>query len=495
MLRGGATPPSALEAEVGSHHSRTPQTRHSGVYEPPTLTFGPYDEASSNPPTIPTTISIGSNTASAHRQHQRQQSAPSFPARRLNVPSLPPSPGHNKRYSQGMPLTGDGRGGNSPGRLGGWRSGASTPPGERNDASPFSHQAARTPDTTPKSTTQSRFGFLASSVSAFTSRMTSPTQVPAARTDDELCDLDIEAALFPAVSSPLEGSDAFSPAAYKNLQANATGLLHRMQDAYRERTIALRELQAEREAQREEMEEMELRTRNFKSQLERMAAKAAEQEQAMQQLVAELQAERQARRHHEEHVRKLMVKVMATEEAEGADSVIVTAEEDLGVDEKRFWRASNSTVKSDLSMTDTDGFDSAAEESESIFSRSRSPTTCATSTETDSIMDMPSPSVVLLHPKAAAAATTTKMQQKSTPQQQQQLTAFQRLVKGMSAGKEENGGAGGADGCRNCKGRDASVAWDTVSLLRDENIALKQRVAQLDVVIEGALDVVNGIKL
>ncbi|KAI0808422.1 hypothetical protein GGR55DRAFT_680113 [Xylaria sp. FL0064] len=493
MLRGGTTPPSVLEGEIGSHHSRTPQTRHSGIYEPPTLTFRPYDEAPSTPTTIPITNLIGSSTPSAHRQHQRLQSAPSFPARRLNVPSSPSSPGQSKRNPQSMPLTGDGRGGNSPGRLGGRRSGTSTPQSEYSDASPFSYQPARTPvDTTPKSTTQSRFGFLASSVSAFTSRMTSPTQTPAARTDDELCDLDIEAALFPAISSPLEGSDAFSPAAYKNLQANATGLLHRMQDAYRERTIALRELHAEREAQREEMEEMELRTRNFKSQLERMAAKAAEQEKAMQQLVAELQAERHARRRHEEHVRKLMVKVMATEDAEGADSVVAMTEEDLGVDEKRFWRASNSTVKSDLSMTDTDGFDSAAEESESIFSRSRSPTTCAISTETDSIMDMPSLSITLLHPKAAATAGTSttmkiQQQQKSTPQQ---LTAFQRLVKGMSANAAE-----GADGCRNCKGRDASVAWDTVSLLRDENIALKQRVAQLDVVIEGALDVVNGIRL
>ncbi len=301
--------------------------------------------------------------------------------------------------------------------------------------------------------------------------MTSPTQAPA-RTDDELCDLDIEAALFPALS-PLDG-DAFSPAAYKNLQANATGLLHRMQDAYRQRTVALREMQAEREAQKEEMEEMELRARNFKNQLERMATKAAEQEQAMQQLVAELQAERRAR--HEERVSKMVVLA-----EEGS-----VATEDLCVDEderKRHWRASNSTVKSDLSI-DTDG-DSA--ESESIFSRSRSPTamTCATSTETESVVDVPPPGQ-LLHPRAAGVAA-------KQPKSAQQLTAFQRLVKGISAAKEENGGGG--DGCRNCRGQDASVAWDTVSLLRDENIALKQRVAHLDVVIEGALDVVNGFKI
>ncbi|KAI1429389.1 hypothetical protein F5Y12DRAFT_782091 [Xylaria sp. FL1777] len=476
MLRGATTPPSALEAEAGPHHSRMPRTRHSGVYEPPTLTFGPNEETPSKPTTLLATNSIESNTAWTHRQHQRQQSAPNLSARRPNAPSFPPSQISNNRHSQGMPLTGDGRGGNSPGRPRGWRSGTSTP--VEYDASPSPHQPRTATDTTPKSTAQSRFGFIASSVSAFTSRMTSPTQTPA-RTDDELCDLDIEAALFPALSP--SDSDVFSPAAYKNLQTNATGLLHRMQNAYRQRTIALREMQAEREAQREEMEEMELRTRNFKSQLEKMAAKAAEQEKAMQQLMAELQAEKRAR--HEERVSKMVL---------AAEGSVITEDLCVDEDERKRWRASSSTVKSDLSI-DTDG-DSTAE-SESIFSRSRSPTamTCATSTETESVMDVP-PSV-LLHPRAAAVAAK---QPKSTQQQQQQLTAFQRLVKGISAIKEESGGGGdngGSDGCRNCRGRDASVAWNTVSLLRDENIALKQRVAQLDVAIEGALDVVNGLKI
>ncbi|KAI0971177.1 hypothetical protein F4678DRAFT_461716 [Xylaria arbuscula] len=496
MLRGAtAAPPPALEAEVQPHNTRVLQTRHSGVYGPQTLPSEPCDEPSPKPIVSPVTNSINSGTSSTYRQHQRQQSAPSFAARRPNAPSLPPPQGQNntKRYSQGMPLTGDGRGGNSPGRHGGWRSGTSTPPGIEHDASPFPRQPRTPVDTTPKSTAQqSRFGFLASSVSAFTSRMTSPAQqAPTARTDDELCDLDIEAALYPPTPlSPLDGGDssAFSPAAYKNLQANATGLLHRMQDAYRQQTAALRQLQAEREAQAEEAEEMEMRTRNFRAQLEAMAAKAAEQEKEMQRLVAELQAERRERaRYNYNHGHGRVGEMMAGEvEGEGEE----TSAEDLCVDEddRKRWRASNSTVKSDLSI-DTDGFDSvpASVESESLFSRSRSPTaTCATSTETDSVLDMPPPSA-LLHPRAAAG--TAKLS-KSTPQQ---LTTFQRLVKGISPGGGENGG--GVDGCRNCRGQDASVAWDTVSLLRDENIALKQRVAQLDVVIEGALDVVNGFKI
>lgn len=78
-----------------------------------------------------------------------------------------------------------------------------------------------------------------------------------------------------------------------------------------------------------------------------------------------------------------------------------------------------------------------------------------------------------------------------------QLTAFQRLVKGISGdGTGVNGGVGGVvEECSNCRGQDSSVAWDTVSLLRDENRGLKHRVAELEVVVDGALDVVNGIGL
>ncbi|KAI0105490.1 hypothetical protein GGR51DRAFT_190627 [Nemania sp. FL0031] len=501
MLRGPATPPpSRLEAGAGAHHSvgsYATSSRHLEVYEPPTLTFEPREEGLSLRQTTNSTIE-SNNSASNYRQHQRQLSAPSFSDRRTNAPSPPHSrPQSLKHYSPAMPLTGDRRGGNSPGRPSGRPSGRSTPVEYDASSSSFLHQhQPRTPlDTTPKSAAaQSRLGFFASSVSAFTSRMTSPTQPPA-RTDDELCDLDIEAALYPA-QSPLDG-EAFSPAAYKNLQTNATGLLHRMQDAYRRRTVALREMQAEREARSEEMEEMELRTRNFKSQLESMAAKAAEQELAMQQLVAELQAERRARQEEQRRAmssREKMFRVGGVGE-EGS----IVGNEDLCVDEdeRKRWRASNSTVKSDISIDTTDA-DSTAE-SESIFSRSRSPTAMTCVTESESVLDAPAPSPSLpslplppppsLHPRTAALPKTKSAQQ---------LTAFQRLVKGISTTKGEGGenhtGVGVGE-CRNCRGQDSSVAWNTVSLLRDENSGLKQRVAHLEVAVEGALDVINGIKI
>ncbi|KAI1815299.1 hypothetical protein GGS20DRAFT_353974 [Poronia punctata] len=410
--------------------------------------------------------------------HQRQRSVPTFSAGHLTPPPHSTPRRSPRQFSQGMPLTGDGRRGNSPGRFGGWLGRPSTPPGDGEENNTPSSDSIRSQgESTPKTAAQSRLSFLASSMSAFT-RMTSPTpQTPARPVDDELCDLDIEAALFPGSgSSPQDSSDTFSPAAYKNLQANATGLLRRMQDACRQRTMALREMQAEKEALKEEMEETGLRARNFKSQLEMMATKAAENEEAMEQLVAELHAEKRAR--HEERAAHEKMFRAAAAAAAAADP---DHEEDLCVDEdeRKRWRKSNGTLKSELSIdTDVD-VDSTESETISIFSRSRSPTAMTSITENESV-------------ETSSKMSTPTAKPRPAPQQQQ-LTTFQRLVKGVAATNKEE--LQGADGCRNCKGQNASVAWNTVSLLRDENITLKQRVAQLDVIIDGALDIVNGIKV
>lgn len=359
------------------------------------------------------------------------------------------------------------------------------------DTTPKSKRSVTTVETTPKNTTPSRFGFFASSMSALTTRLTS--QVPASprEVDDELCNMDIEAALYPAQSSSSSPSpterDTFSPAAYKNLQANAAGLLHKMQDAYRQRTAALREAQAEREAQREEMEETELRTRNFKSQLESMAAKAAAQEQAMLRLIAELHAEKNARQEERQQQQRRQ-RFISREKVQGlaAEGPLIT--EDLCVDEeeeRKRWRKSDGTVRSDLSIDTTDDGESAAEsEGVSIFSRSRSPTATAMTSATDGGGGENNLGELQHNVKTPPPTLNLPPKLRSTPQQPP-LTTFQKLVKGIS----------GEDGCGNCRGQDASVAWDTVSLLRDENRSLKHRVAQLEVVVEGALDVVNGIGL
>ena len=58
------------------------------------------------------------------------------------------------------------------------------------------------------------------------------------------------------------------------------------------------------------------------------------------------------------------------------------------------------------------------------------------------------------------------------------------------------GGIGlGEQGCTNCRGKDASVAWDTVGLLRMENKGLKERVGELESAVDGALGVCDGLHL
>lgn len=378
-----------------------------------------------------------------------------------------------------MPYTGDGRSRPSTatesprGGFAGWLSGTaagnaldslsrpSDPRQTTPDATPTRLRKAQPvamPDnpSTPRSTvstTASRF------MTALSTRL-APAQ-PSPALDDELSNLDISSALFPP-NSPSD-RDAFSPAAFKNLQTNAVGLLSRFQTAYRSKAAALRDLEMDRAAQRDELEEAVTRAAHLKMQLEDMAHRAAEQEEAMKQLMDELMAEKHAR--EEERLVRGRAAV--------AGSMV---SEDLGVDEEqsvRRWRKSGGTEGS-YDETDEESVD------ESVFSRSRSPTTPGIAG--DGSGDLPMGLMV-------RGSGTVVVRQQQRTSSQMPMTAIQKLFKGVVGDVE------GVDGCRNCKGKDASVAWDTVSVLRDENKHLKQRVGQLEVAVEGALDMVNGLGL
>ncbi|KAK0623145.1 hypothetical protein B0T14DRAFT_426150 [Immersiella caudata] len=369
-----------------------------------------------------------------------------------------------------MPFTGDNR---STARLDNPKTGF---------AGWFSGSAASTPDATPtklrRNTTNASPGdpstpknaasrFMSVLSSRFTPAPTSPI------VDDELTNLNLEVALFPP-GSPTD-RDPFSPAAFKNLQMNALGLLTKFQAAYRDRVTALQELQGEKLAQREELEEAETRARHLKMQLEGMAKKAQEQEREMRQLMGELAAERKAR----------LEDRLAAEKFISEGSLV---SEDLGVDDdrrRRKWvRKSADITKSEA------GFDTDEEsaESESVFSRCRSPTIPAGIGMDGTTIDSSATPVQSRNSSLLVPPTARAVQQQQPPQP---MSAFQKIIKGI-AGESEGAGLGE---CQNCKGQDASVAWDTVSLLRDENKHLKQRVGQLEVAVEGALDLVNGIGL
>ncbi|KAJ2972665.1 hypothetical protein NQ176_g7031 [Zarea fungicola] len=150
------------------------------------------------------------------------------------------------------------------------------------ESSPATSIRRSTPTTTPGSST---FSFIASKMSVFKA-LRSPS-IPGADCGNELIDLDIEAALFPGGAA--QEGQAFSPAAYKNLQMNAVGLLHRFQAAYQSQMIEFRTAKAEKEALEDEKSEAQTRAQHAKLQLEEVSRKAAEKEAALQAYIEELQ--------------------------------------------------------------------------------------------------------------------------------------------------------------------------------------------------------------
>ncbi|KLU87408.1 hypothetical protein MAPG_06408 [Magnaporthiopsis poae ATCC 64411] len=468
----------------------------------------------------------------------RHQSIPSLLPLAVANRAASPQRRHRPALSEAaMPLTGDGRSRHGPisdaprkGALASWFSPAAsdanrgsgeiptiTTPNEE-PTTPFARTGSSTSIESQRqrgsspSPSASRFGFFSAISSALTTQNSSPAGSPdrnaTSDKDDDILAMDVEAALFPG-GFPVTG-EAFSPSAFKNLQMNATAVARRLQGAYRKRTDEARDLAAEMEAQREELEEATTRSTHLKMQLEDMAAKAAEQEQAMRSLLDELAAER-----------RKTAKLLQGQRGDGLLHVPATSEgsisEDLGVDAaeedqkrrrrlQRQWRGSGGTVTS----FDTDDDESVAE-SESIFSsRCRSPTSAATTdgaspggvlspiaaSQPPTVLSPPPPH----HNKRVPAGSKLPPQPPSRPSQQQQqpqMTTFQRLVKGVTSGPASGQSTDNSpvSSCSNCQGLDASVAWDTVSLLKDENHALKERMNELEDAVEGALDLVNGIGL
>ena len=452
--------------------------------------------------------------------HRRQQSFPNLLPialrNRANSPEgrvRPPRP-----ISVEMPFTGDARrsgknndvsrgggfaswlSGNSPISMAQYRSDDGTPPASRG-ASPNTTPTrprgdATSPSGDPSKQTPSRFATFASSMTATLSRLTQAPVSPT--TEDELLSMDVEAALFPS-GSPGD-RDPFSPAAFKNLQATATGLLLRMQSAYRQRARALSDLAAEKGAQKDELEEAETRAQNFKMQLEGMARKAAQQEADMKALMDDLIAEKKARAHERLMRERGLAAITVTQPLLSEGSTI---SEDLGVDDDhrrrpRGWRKSDGSTGGGGGGGGYDTDDESVED-ESVFSRSRSPTIAPSAYE-GSVVDGP----IASHPRVAALGQQGGPAQapgrpRPAAQPQPPMTTFQKIVKNVASALKEDddelGGAGPGSGCRNCRGQDASFAWNTVSLLRDENKQLKQRVGQLETAVEGALDLANGIGL
>jgi hypothetical protein len=175
----------------------------------------------------------------------------------------------------------------------------------------------------------------------------------------------------------------------------------------------------------------------------------------------------------------------------------------LGVEEERrrrkrgnmkSWKSAGGVSGEEEEEEEDDEDEDESAESESVFSRCRSPALASAHAAGGPLSDGAA-SVMGMRIDGSgtsnARATAGNGSVNATPKQKsgQQMSAFQKILKGISGDSAEDGG------CANCKGQDASVAWDTVGLLRDENRHLKRRVGELEVAVEGALDLVNGIGL
>ena len=377
------------------------------------------------------------------------------------------------------------------GKLGSWFKGNSSPVNLRVPIE-GSIETQLTPPVRPMAGLQKKsIGFsLFGSSSRVSTEEPQPFQTTAA---DELLSLDIHSALFPT-GTP----DPFSPSAFKDLWLNAAGLLSRMQTAYKQRTVEVHEVAALMSAQADELEGAQTRARHLKMQLDEMAIKSLEQEQAVNELADELAKEKQRRREEEEARKRSLSLVRRPEFGRMPEEV-----ESEVTPRKRCSGGSGMTSASDS------GFESEYESSaDSVFSAARgraSPAGTMFSSATESTSpDMEKP---MRFPARTSAshlqhvAAYSEMTPIHIPPIVQPKSTFQRVLSSISSppvvGDETNHPdadttSSQSRGCSNCRGGRSGMAWGIVGNLRDENRGLKEKVGRLEGAVEACLDLVGG---
>jgi hypothetical protein len=283
--------------------------------------------------------------------------------------------------------------------------------------------------------------------------------------DDDLLNLDIAAALFPPTSNSLGDQEAFDA-----LRNNAENVIKRLQAAYKQRTFALHEALADKNKKQEELEETRTRVGNLKVQLDGMAEKVSQQEKAVQAMAEELEQERQLRQ-REDEARLRSIRLIRSSD----DESISDLSADLQTPKRSMKRASNATYASDS------GFDSGDESlAESVFSR-REGLESPTSTVA------PSPSISQITLPASISTPSKEKELKplppSTPTPRQ--STYDKVIKGIAGSWMNN------SKCGICHGVPSSEAWSVLGILKEENKGLKERLGELEMVIDDCLSMVG----
>ncbi|KAJ5536619.1 hypothetical protein N7513_009805 [Penicillium frequentans] len=288
--------------------------------------------------------------------------------------------------------------------------------------------------------------------------------------DDEFLNLDIAAAL----SLPI--SDASDNEALDILREQATNVLQRMQEAYKQRTFIMHQAMADRNEKQEELEETRARVDHLKIQLDGMAAKVSSQEKAMQAMAEELEQERRLRQQEENRSRSHTVRAIAPDD--DIPSLVLQTPHRGGK------RTSHGTFASDS------GFESGDESvADSVFSHREgveSPTSTLTAPSPNiSQVALSTPTPMPTIQKNLVAATNTPTPKASS--------AYDRVLKGFASTRLGSSFVSNSNQnqCDICFGIPSHEAWSVMGVLKDENRGLKTRVGELELVIDDCLGLVG----
>ncbi|KAL4792336.1 hypothetical protein BDV19DRAFT_368603 [Aspergillus venezuelensis] len=289
--------------------------------------------------------------------------------------------------------------------------------------------------------------------------------------EDELLNLDISAALFPAGSNNLSDEEAF-----ESLRSNAENVIQRLQTAYKQRTFALHEVVNEKTEKQEELEETKTRIGHLKLQLDGMAEKVLRQDKAMKAMAEELEQERQLRRKEEEARRRSVMLVKPS----GDDESVSDMSLEVQAPKWNMKRQSNGTIPSDS------GFESGDEsQAESVFSRRE-----AQDSPPSSIAASSSSSQVAIPPPSSNLQLIAK-ESKPLPAPPARQSAYDKVMKGLASSGITSAWAGNSSKCRICYGVPSSEAWSVMGVLKEENKGLKSRLGELEMVIDDCLSLVG----
>ncbi|MCJ1353225.1 MAG: hypothetical protein MMC33_003210 [Icmadophila ericetorum] len=300
--------------------------------------------------------------------------------------------------------------------------------------------------------------------SLFTSKPFRPAIPEPKPLNDEYVELNVKTALL-----PFGQLDPFSPSSFKNLLQHAEGLLIKLQSAYKERTMTLKETLAEKEAQAEELEEARTRAQHLKLQLDDMTTKVAEQDVAMMSLVDEL-AEEKNLRQEENEARQRTVRMV--EEYDGSQEDLFRSRQPP--------RLSWNTVDS--------GFESDAESTtNSVFSKQQGRTSPTTTISSRSSLRSPDLYQEAGFPEDSMSPLGTPTQPPIMGQLGHGATYDPNMAVPVGTTPTRTPNA--------ASNRDTASkeAWNVVGVLKEENKGLKQRVGELEVALDGCLQLVHGL--